>query len=80
MRTKLGSFCKIAIVDGLKARGQAVKAGAVHAITTWDFPTKAIRPSNSRLDLARLKEVFSISMARWEEALECELDLLIQLG
>jgi hypothetical protein len=29
--------------------------GVVHAITTTDFPTKAIRPSNSRLGLARLE-------------------------
>ena len=69
-----------AIVDGLKARGQSVKAGAVHAITTADFPTKAKRPSNSRLDLGRLKEVFGISMTHWEQALGRELDLLIQLG
>ena len=69
-----------AIVEGLKARGQPVKAGAVHAITTKDFPTKAIRPANSRLDLSRLRKVFGVTMPRWEQALERELDCLVQLG
>ena len=69
-----------AIVEGLKARGQAVKAGAVHAITTKDFPTKAIRPANSRLDLSRLRKVFGVTMPRWEQALERELDCLVQFG
>ena len=69
-----------AIVEGLKARGQPVKAGAVHAITTKDFPTKAIRPANSRLDLSRLREVFGVRMPRWEQALARELDCLVQLG
>ena len=33
-----------AIVAGLKARGQPVRASAVHAITAKDFPTKADTP------------------------------------
>jgi dTDP-4-dehydrorhamnose reductase len=69
-----------AIVEGLKERGQAVRAGAVHAITTKDFPTKATRPTNSRLDLSRLREVFGVTTPRWEQALARELDLLVQLG
>ncbi len=69
-----------AIVAGLKARGQAVKARTVHAITTRDFPTKAVRPANSRLDLSRLREVFGVTTAPWEDALQRELDLLVQLG
>lgn len=69
-----------AIVDGLKTRGQAAKASAVHAIATKDFPTKAVRPTNSRLDLSRLREVFGITMQAWEQALQRELDLLVALG
>jgi hypothetical protein len=34
-----------------------MNASAVHAITTKDFPTKAARPANSRLDLLRLHQV-----------------------
>jgi dTDP-4-dehydrorhamnose reductase len=69
-----------AIVDGLKARKRAVKANVVLAITTKDFPTKALRPSNSRLDLSRLREVFGVTPLPWWQALQRELDLLVQLG
>ena len=54
-----------AILEGLKARGQPVKARTVHAITTMDFPTKAVRPANSRLDLSRLRQVFGVTTPSW---------------
>ena len=69
-----------AIVEGLKARGQPVKASAVHAITTKDFPTKAVRPANSRLDLSRLRQVFGLTTSPWQQALRRELDILVQRG
>jgi len=68
------------IVEGLKLRGQAVKAVTVQAIETRDFPTKAVRPTNSRLDSSRLRQVFGISMPGWDQALHRELDLFVQLG
>jgi dTDP-4-dehydrorhamnose reductase len=55
-----------------------VKANAVRAITTKDFPTKAIRPANSRLDLSRLRQVFGITTPSWQQALGRELDILVQ--
>ena len=69
-----------AIVEGLKARGRPVKASAVHAIATRDFPTKAVRPANSRLDLSRLRQVFGVTTPLWHQALRRELDILVQLG
>jgi dTDP-4-dehydrorhamnose reductase len=69
-----------AIVEGLKARGQPVKGSAVHAITTKDFPTKAVRPANSRLDLSRLRQVFGVTTPSWQQALRRELDILVQRG
>jgi dTDP-4-dehydrorhamnose reductase len=69
-----------AIVEGLKARGQPVKASAVHAIATKDFPTKAVRPANSRLDLSRLHQVFGVTTPPWQQALGRELDILVQRG
>jgi len=69
-----------AIVEGLKARDQAVKARSVHAIATSDFPTRAVRPANSRLDTSRLLQVFGVSMPDWGEALEGELDRLVAIG
>jgi dTDP-4-dehydrorhamnose reductase len=69
-----------AIVEGLKARGQPVKANAVRAIMTKDFPTKAVRPANSRLDLSRLRQVFGVTTPLWQQALGRELDILVQRG
>ena len=69
-----------AIVKGLKARGQLVKASAIHAIATKDFPTKAVRPANSRLDLSRLRQVFGVTTPPWQQALGRELDILVQRG
>jgi dTDP-4-dehydrorhamnose reductase len=67
-----------AILDALKARGKAVKARAVHAIRTKDFPMKAMRPSNSRLDLSRLREVFGVKPPPWEQALQHEIDMMTE--
>ncbi|GLH76733.1 NAD(P)-dependent oxidoreductase [Bradyrhizobium sp. SSBR45G] len=66
-----------AIVDGLRRRDVAVKAGAVEAITTADFPTKARRPANSQLDLSRLAAAFGLVPPAWPDALSRELDDLV---
>jgi dTDP-4-dehydrorhamnose reductase len=66
----------VAIVEGLKARGLPLAVENVVPIRTEDYPTKARRPGNSRLDLTRLKRVFGIETARWDAALEVELDRL----
>ena len=65
-----------AIVDGLKARGVALAATRITPIATADYPTKARRPANSRLDLTRLRHVFGVTTPPWDDALEPELDLL----
>ena len=78
-RTSWHGFAS-AIVEGLKARGQPVKVRAVHAITTEEFPTKAVRPANSLLDLSRLREVFGVTTPPWQQALGRELDILVQRG
>ena len=65
-----------AIVDGLKSRGVKLEVESIVPIGTKDFPTKAKRPGNSRLDLRRLKEAFGIVTPSWNEALAVELDAL----
>ena len=65
-----------AIVDGLKARGVALAATRVTPIATADYPTKARRPANSRLDLTRLRHAFGVTTPPWDDALKPELDLL----
>jgi dTDP-4-dehydrorhamnose reductase len=65
-----------AIVEGLRARGVTLAATRVVPIATVDYPTKAKRPANSRLDLTRLESVFGIKPRRWDDALAAELDQL----
>jgi dTDP-4-dehydrorhamnose reductase len=70
----------VAIVKGLKARGVPVKAERIVPISTGEYPVKAKRPLNSRLDLQRLAAVFQIQPPHWGAALESELDLLVRHG
>jgi dTDP-4-dehydrorhamnose reductase len=65
-----------AIIEGLRARGVALAVERVHAIRSEDYPTRARRPRNSRLDLSRLREVFGIAPMSWRAALAPELDAL----
>ena len=65
-----------AIVEGLKARGLTLAAERIVPIATEDYPTKARRPRNSRLDLARLQSIFGIAPPPWQNALSPELDRL----
>jgi hypothetical protein len=57
-----------------------VKASVVHAITTKEFPTKAARPANARLDLSRLRLVFGVTTPPWQQAFRRELGILVQRG
>jgi dTDP-4-dehydrorhamnose reductase len=67
-----------AIIAGLKHRGANLAAEVVTPIMTSDYPTKAIRPHNSRLDHRRLNDLFHIQMPSWQEALDVELDIFAQ--
>lgn len=65
-----------AIVEGLRDRDKRLAVRSITAIGTRDFPTKAARPLNSRLDLTRLQQVYGIQMPAWQDALNAELDEL----
>lgn len=65
-----------AIVEGLRARDVALAVESLVPITSAEFPTKARRPRNSRLDIARLRAEFGIETPAWSTALEPELDHL----
>jgi len=66
----------VAIVEGLRARGVRLAVERIVPIATADYPTKAKRPANSRLDLTRLESVFRIRPPSWAAALAVELDRL----
>jgi dTDP-4-dehydrorhamnose reductase len=63
-----------AIVDGLRARGVALAVEQLIPIRTDEYPTRAQRPLNSRLDLNRWREVFGQTPPHWEQALAPVLD------
>lgn len=68
------------IVEGLRARGIPLKVERVTAIGTADFPTKAQRPINSRLDLSKLSQVLGRSTPDWSVGLTTVLDDLAASG
>lgn len=48
----------------------------VKAIATADYPTPAARPTNSRLDTARIKAAYNITPDGWREAVDDIVDRL----
>jgi dTDP-4-dehydrorhamnose reductase len=64
------------ILAGLDARGHRVPRLA--AITTAEYPTRAARPADSRLDCGRIARVHGIAPADWRRSLARALDLLTQ--
>jgi dTDP-4-dehydrorhamnose reductase len=66
----------VAIVEGLKERKITLAVEQVRPITSAEYPTRAIRPRNSRLDLSRLHKIFGITTLHWRDALAPELDAL----
>lgn len=68
------------IVEGLRTRGVPLKVERVVAIGTADFPTKAQRPANSRLDLSRLSQALGRSTPDWSAGLATVLDDLAASG
>jgi dTDP-4-dehydrorhamnose reductase len=65
-----------AIVGGLVERGVDVRTERILPIKSGDYPTKAMRPRNSRLEPGCLAEVFGVSTMSWQKALEVELNEL----
>ena len=61
------------IVDGLRKRGLQLAVSNIAAIETREFPTKAVRPLNSRLDMGRVERIFGIKMPTWRDALSARL-------
>ena len=67
-----------AIVDGLRLRGMPLAVARVTPIRTDEYPLRAKRPHNSRLELTRLQKVFGVTPPHWQSALATELDSIAQ--
>lgn len=57
------------IIEQARQMGFPIKvhSNAIHPVTTADFPTKAKRPHNSRLNCKRFDETFGWQRAHWQE-------------
>lgn len=64
-----------AIIEGAAQRGG--KAVPVEAIATADYPTRARRPSYSKLSTEKIAQVYGVRPPHWRASLERCLDALI---
>ena len=64
-----------AIFEGAAARGH--KVPALKPIATSDYPTRAMRPADGRLDCSHLQAVHGIPAGDWRQRLDETLDTLI---
>jgi dTDP-4-dehydrorhamnose reductase len=64
-----------AIMETLAAKGGP--CCRVRAIPTSEYPTRARRPANSRLDCSKLARSFGIHLPEWQASLNRCLDQLI---
>ncbi len=57
------------VIEWARANGLPVKvaADAVRAVPTSGYPTPAQRPLNSRLDTAKLRSAFDLTLPPWQE-------------
>jgi dTDP-4-dehydrorhamnose reductase len=66
------------IFKRLRAAEIPLNVFRLEAIPSSSYPTPAIRPRNSRLDTRKLREIFSIEMRPWQDALDACLEALSQ--
>jgi dTDP-4-dehydrorhamnose reductase len=64
-----------AIMQGSAERGGP--SCRIRAITTQEYPTRAKRPANSRLDCSKLARVFGLRLPPWKASLSRCLDQLL---
>lgn len=58
------------IVDRALQLGMPIRCTQVTPVPTGTFPTRALRPKNSRLDLSRIEAILGRPMPHWEQDLE----------
>ena len=60
------------VIEFARAAGQPIRVApeAVQAVPTSAFPTPAKRPHNSRLDTAKLRHAFGLTLPPWQAGVE----------
>jgi dTDP-4-dehydrorhamnose reductase len=60
----------ICIFEELKNLGVEIKVKKVVPISTSQYPTPAVRPNNSRLNMDKLNQIFGLQLPDWKAALK----------
>lgn len=71
------SWHGLALATFAEGKRHGGPAPEVEAITTADWPTPARRPADSRLDNARLRDVFGVTLPDWRASLARTVDRLL---
>lgn len=66
----------VAVVEGARRRGLPVRAERVDPILAASYPTRALRPANSRMSTAAFTRRFGLALPPWEQGVELFLDAL----
>ena len=71
------TWCRFAHEIMAQSAAKSGPACRVRAIASSEYPTRAKRPADSRLDCSKLRQVFGINFPRWQTSLDTCLDQLI---
>lgn len=69
-----------AIFEQARARGWPLSVTSIEPIPSCDYPTPAPRPLNSRLDNAKLADIFGVALPDWREGLRMCLEIMSRAG
>jgi len=58
------------IINVLENNGKILQANFVNGVSSLEYPFKAVRPLNSRLNNNKIKETFNIEIPNWEVGVE----------
>lgn len=73
--TSWADFARAIFAESTKRSGPTC---SVTAVTSLDYPTKAIRPANSRLDCTRFTETFCCTAPHWKSSLGETIEVLFR--
>lgn len=73
--TDWAGFARAIFAESAKRGGPMAQ---VTGIPSSGYPTRAVRPANSRLDCTRLAQVFGYRAPRWEDSLPMVMDRLVR--
>jgi dTDP-4-dehydrorhamnose reductase len=80
-QTQWHAYARLAIAHAAQC-GLPLKASAdqVHPIPSSQYPVAAARPGNSRLDTAKLRNTFGLTLPSWEDGVRSVVAELAALG